>query len=336
LSKKISEEIIRSLVEEEIFLRGNISFNGFVGDYKNKTTKLNLHCHVCDKSWSSTQTNTFLEKRTGCPKCAVATTKRKLSAKKDWLKENRLSPEGNLQSICKEDGKFVFYRCSECSQDKELFPNLFRLHKSDWLEGKQPCRCGSFTRWTRDQYEILCERRSEELDNGYTFLGFTGKWEGCDTKVVLSCCDHGLWGRQSIEKFLSKQPRNCPSCSRESGGFGLYKNRVLEEDTLYLLLFKDNDNKIQPFCKLGRSFDVLNRIKCIENEVKKFYKIIIVGVLKDLHITIFEIEKDIHKQLKMYHTKPEIPFGGSQLECFELSALNTKIVNKYFNLHSLV
>lgn len=38
-----------------------------------------------------------------------------------------------------------------------------------------------------------------------TFDGFVGEWLGCDTKIQLTCSNHGIWNTCSIDNFVNKK-----------------------------------------------------------------------------------------------------------------------------------
>lgn len=112
----------------------------------------------------------------------------------------------------KGSSKLYILKCTNCSQDSELFgQGYFRSIKSSLVNlGQVPCGCSKSPRFSEKQYEVLCSRRAREL--GYDFLGFIGEWKAHKTKIRMSCAEHGEWGSCSINGLVSKGS-GCPSCN---------------------------------------------------------------------------------------------------------------------------
>lgn len=110
--------------------------------------------------------------------------------------------------------KLYVVLCNVCSNDEELFGGGYFLSSRRHLEeGVYPCGCSKCTRWTKEQYYILCKRKAVEL--GYTFIGYTGEWCGFKTKLKLECSKHGIWETTNINSFLSKGS-GCSLCKSEA------------------------------------------------------------------------------------------------------------------------
>jgi hypothetical protein len=107
--------------------------------------------------------------------------------------------------------KLYILKCNKCSQDSELFGDgYFKKTKGSILNLKViPCGCARNPRWSKNQYEILCSRKAEEL--GYKFIGFGDKWEGSFTKIRMLCEEHGEWCSGRLSSLLNDQ-RGCPGC----------------------------------------------------------------------------------------------------------------------------
>lgn len=109
--------------------------------------------------------------------------------------------------------KYYIVKCSKCSSDSELFNGgYFKSDKAGLIRGSTPCGCGKGVQWSKEQYTVLCQRKSKEL--GYKFLGFNGEWKGTYTKIRMLCESHGEWGSGVITHLLSKGV-GCPSCMTE-------------------------------------------------------------------------------------------------------------------------
>lgn len=124
------------------------------------------------------------------------------------------SPDGKLEVIGFADkngknGRKLFkVTCTECSKDKELFPDgYFVSTKYDLKDGKRPCGCSSNPRWEDWQYLIKATR----IGNGrFIVHGFAEKFAGAHTKLNLECIhDHHKW-RSGINNTMNG--RGCPVC----------------------------------------------------------------------------------------------------------------------------
>ena len=137
----------------------------------------------------------------------------------EWsLKRLTFGTEGQLQVVGwngkRKTHKFYILKCSKCSQDNELFgEGLFRSNKHNLINGKVPCGCSERISWTREQYNILCSRKADEL--GYKFLGFAAEWKDNKTNIVMFCEKHGEWHTGNIA-MLVHTGSGCPECRKGS------------------------------------------------------------------------------------------------------------------------
>ena len=123
--------------------------------------------------------------------------------------------EGQLEVIGwsgkRRANKYYILKCNKCSEDEELFgEGYFKRVKQDITDGKVPCGCSKSTKWSREQYSVLCTRKAEQL--GYKFLGFVGEWKGAFTKIKLLCEKHGGWDSAIISTLIHKDV-GCKSCA---------------------------------------------------------------------------------------------------------------------------
>lgn len=103
--------------------------------------------------------------------------------------------------------------CSRCSVDTELFPTL-EATKANMDKGSFPCECGGSPKWTENQYLVRIDRLSKI--KGLNFKGFSGKYKGNKTKLILNCDIHGDWNTTSISHFLGDN-RGCKLCHGGGG-----------------------------------------------------------------------------------------------------------------------
>lgn len=138
----------------------------------------------------------------------------------EWsLTTPRFGNEGQLQVIGwsgkrkNRSDKFYILTCNRCSQDNDLFGDgYFKSSKCHLINGKVPCGCARGTRWSQDQFNVLCSRKAKEL--GYTFLGFEGEWRGINTKIKMLCEKHGEWNTGTIDPLVNRC-YGCPSCAHD-------------------------------------------------------------------------------------------------------------------------
>lgn len=109
--------------------------------------------------------------------------------------------------------KYYLVQCSVCSQDTELFGEaLYKITKGNLLKGRMPCGCSKRTKWSREQFAVLCSRKAKEL--GHTFIDFTGEWKGQDTKIKMLCEKHGEWSSGVINSLINNNT-SCPGCKSD-------------------------------------------------------------------------------------------------------------------------
>lgn len=102
------------------------------------------------------------------------------------------SPDGRLEviGIAGKQGTNTTFKvtCTECSKDKELFPDgYFISTKGDLIKSKKPCRCSKFN-WEYWQFLVLAKRSA-----GSRFIvhGFSEEFHGQKTKLNLECLKDG-------------------------------------------------------------------------------------------------------------------------------------------------
>lgn len=106
--------------------------------------------------------------------------------------------------------------CSDCHEDRELFPDLIETSKSELNRGGAPCGCAPVHRYQRFQYEILAERHAKK--KGLSFLGFVDPYTGSSSKCKLSCKKHGEWSSTTFVALA--RDCGCPTCSLKKNSDG--------------------------------------------------------------------------------------------------------------------
>lgn len=101
--------------------------------------------------------------------------------------------------------------CTECSDDKELFPQgYFSCLKSRLIRGSKPCGCSKKPKWTQEQFLILARREGRK--KGFIVHGFSEEFHGNTTKLNLECIKDGNKWIASITSITNKK-YGCPKCS---------------------------------------------------------------------------------------------------------------------------
>lgn len=138
----------------------------------------------------------------------------------DWsLSKPSFGDEGQLEVVGwsgrgNSHAKYYILKCNNCSQDVELFgEGYFKSAKSALKRGSSPCGCSKKPEWSKEQYSIICSRKTTE--RGYTFLGFEGGWNGHRTLIKQSCEKHGEWSSTTISMLLDRG-YGCKHCQAES------------------------------------------------------------------------------------------------------------------------
>lgn len=108
------------------------------------------------------------------------------------------------------DGRKLFkVVCTECSKDRELFPDgYFISHKSSLVKGSLPCGCALNPKWKDWQYPILARRSAK---GRFIVHGFAEEFRGKNTKLSLECLKDGHKWTASIDSVINAG-HGCPKC----------------------------------------------------------------------------------------------------------------------------
>ena len=128
-----------------------------------------------------------------------------------------VSEDGKLEVIGiagKDKWRITLFKviCTECSKDKELFPDgYFISTKSNLVNnGNKPCGCSKKPEWEDWQYLILARRAGEK--KGFVVHGFAEEFHGQHTKLNLECIKDGHKWTASINSVINTG-RGCPKCA---------------------------------------------------------------------------------------------------------------------------
>lgn len=126
------------------------------------------------------------------------------------------SPDGKLEVIgIIEKSKHTTFKvtCTECSKDKELFPDgYFVSTKGNLVKGKKPCGCGRHPRWEGWQFLILAHRAAK---GRFIVHGFAEEFHGKNTKLNLECTKDSHKWTASISSVINGG-YGCLKCGLQS------------------------------------------------------------------------------------------------------------------------
>ncbi len=312
-----------------------VTLLGFKDDiYKGTTTHVKLRCDVHSYVWDTTEARAVAKKDYdggGCKLCKSEKLKSIVDSKTDAIIKDLETNHGFLEGtvfwrsdrVTTGNARNYFeYTCPKCSNDeyvkRGLCSGVFQIFIGSLKAGAKSCRCSVGYRWSLPQKEFNLSRCLEK--DPIIFSSWNSE---SSERVNLNCKDCKTEWSPLYYNVLSGGNR-CPKCSKDRSYWGLYKDRLEEEDNLYLFrLLSDTED----FYKVGRSFNVNTRVK----DINTYYKTECIATYKDIHSNIFYKEKATHKILSEYSYIPSTPFGGFT-ECFSKEILTHPEIISTFNL----
>lgn len=309
---------VRRVCEEKGY-----AFKGWNGKWRGKETKLILYNPVTYNEWDTTKIQHFLNSGVGDPLEGYEKTKQ--SVRKDeqhhivTFKSNPVfSEQGYIFEKIKRKDKnghetYWEYTCPVCSEDeytvKGLCTGKFQSHMGNLRVGKLSCRCVTNFKWTKEQREYQINKIFDH-EGGY-FNGWVESYKNSRSKLKWLCKNNHVC-KTSVGDFLSG--RRCDTCSLLNNNFGYYKDRVNEQDHLYILTSN------LPYFKIGRSFDPVRRLSENQSRLNKYYgkgkyKFKQTHLLMADHSTIYNLEQLlVGFEIGMYDKdRPENTYGSSEL-----------------------
>lgn len=297
------------------------------------------YCGKHDFTWDTTHAKSLLDgamQTSGCKHChkelmlminnkkdihhiqQFLDTQNFLDGTRFWRNNDKLTKCGARN--------YFNYTCPVCSNDEYvkagLCSGVFTSFIGHLKAGRKSCRCSIGFRWTQEQKTFRVGKLIEESN-----IHVSG-WVDKDT-LELTCSNcHTDWC-PSYNNVVFNGNR-CPVCSTPQCELGFYPERFDWEDHLYLLEFKNGDEK---FCKVGRAFSMKSRLR----EYPKHYAIDVLSSVVDTHTEVYATEQTLIKILRKegHHYRPTLGFGGSARECFTLDILNHPEIISTFNLKPL-
>lgn len=281
------------LIEDRITIISNIAqsnnliFNGFVGNvYKNQHTLLKL---VCTKhgEWSSTSFKSFVKLGTRCPYCSGVGKYTKEIAENQILSKLN-STKSTLKFLGFNNWSNKNTKMNKCIFLCEKGHTWNTCTITDFVN-KLNSNCGICSGGVKlnpkdEENEI--KRILLEQNSKITFKKFE-TWQGCNTKIVFMCNEHGEWNSTSINSFKS-QLVNCPRCcvygynKNKSGYF--YIQKLTNEDKIYY------------------KFGITNNDVVIRMNQQKMHSIFSHEIILSLYFENGEIPFLIEREIKKYIT----------------------------------
>ena len=220
-------------------------------------------------------------------------------------------------------GRFIVHGFAEEFHGKKTKLNLECLKDGyKWITsidgiinmGSGCPKCAGNIKPTEQEALQKCINICKEMD--YDVIGFMNGYKNACSSFEYNCKIHG---KQSVRyhNFVNIGTR-CMGCwkdkQRDNGnGNGYHPERKDEQDFLYVL---NLDNK---FIKIGRSFDVNDRIRNIKTPSRSGIKNIIkLRIFTATHHEVYYYEQDLLETLRNMGFQYRVPWTN---ECFENECL---------------
>lgn len=282
-------------------------FLGFIGTWKGNGTKLKLKCLIDGNIWDTTSIRNFFAGK-GCSECGKESNKAR-SRKSDSFHINTFMITGKFmkgstfvrnteRKTTKESLSYWDYTCPICSVDEYVEAGVcvgvFTASLVNLKRGGVPCRCAPNYLWTQEQREYQISRIGRE--EGITDLTWEdGGYVTNKSRFKWTCPEGHTNNSISVNNFL--RGRRCKRCTintQKAAGIvnGYYPERIKEQDFLYIISF---DTK---YIKVGRSFDIQQRLKGLVNDSGvPLDKLEVLGTYTANHQEIYNIEQELHEEL---------------------------------------
>jgi len=189
----------------------NYTFCGFVNDkYENNKSKLVLQCNKDSYKWQPTYTS-FIDNKTGCPKCYGKIKKSKDEMMLDIL--NTCSKKGYrfIEFMGKElNSKSKF--SVQCLKDYHIWQPSY----NNFIIKNSGCPvCGdTLMRTEESAMEIIIKTCNNK---NYTFDGFVGNYySGAKVKLNLKCNHCNCEWMPAYYNFIHNNS-GCPNCRKSKG-----------------------------------------------------------------------------------------------------------------------
>lgn len=309
-------------VTTESFIQKAIEVHGDRYDYSqtvyiSSKEKVSI---ICKEHGVFEQTHLSHLARSGCPKCAL---EKKQQQGKDRVAKakSEFIQKANLVHNNKYDYSLVNYTGNSnkvtiiCSTH-----GPFNMQPNNHLSGQQGCpACSGKVRYTTETFITKAKTIHEEKFD-YSKVDYKGIF----TKIELICREHGSFWMTPDNHINGKN--GCPVCANivrsENAGWTRtsFKEKCDKNNNgLGILYVLECFNDTERFYKIGITSLSIKKRYASTRDLPYAYSVVkeIVGD----GAYIYDLEKELHKEHKVYKYTPSIQFKGNT-ECF--STLVTK------------
>ena len=148
-------------------------------------------------------------------------------------------------------------------------------------------------------------------------------YKGSDEKVTIICPQHGEFEQSAYHHLRG---HGCPTCKKERVGWNRSSWKEQGENSKdfdgFKLYVVKLTSETETFLKVGITFKKLNK-----RMYKSPYEWVEVLTIEGSAEYIYDLENEIHREIKDYRYTPQIEFKG-QTECFSMEALE-EILEKF-------
>ena len=307
---------------EDVSKRNGYIFKGLIEDYRNSSSKIKFECPLHGDQIMSY--SNYVNHGQKCPYCM------------NKKKEPYVFIKDIIKRCEKDNYKFVGFMGgykTNISKISYLCPEhgIQTQRYSNFMQGAGCNYCAIRIRGPKrtDEQEALDKCAAICETEGYEPLGFVDGYKNAHkTRFEYKCPTHG---KQNISytSFVNQGSR-CKICYKDKQKIlgnrnGYYPDRKDEVDYLYILNFNGE------FIKVGRSFDVDERMKGLRTEskvpIKKIHKL---RIFTATHQEIYNLEQELHSELRERNFQHYVDWST---ECFENSCLF--ILNKLLDNYGL-
>lgn len=301
---------------------GNLKVVGIAtkDEVKSRSTMFKIECKICSEDLELFPNKYFYARKehllNGVKPCGCSKNPR-WDAKQNITRVARILEKKNIKVIGYTCGFKNAHSKIDCVCDKG---HKISISINNVINGKGHC-CKCTGKYIPTEQEALerCSTICTYL--GYTPIGFVNGYIGTkNTKFQFHCKEHG---KQVISyQGITSSKRGCKVCAlnkrdltkRQSGiGYGYHPERKDEQDFLYVL---NLDNR---FVKVGRSFDVNDRIRNIKTPSRSGIKNIIkLRIFTATHHEVYYYEQELLEALRSMGFQHYVPWTN---ECFENECL---------------
>lgn len=296
---------------------GNLKVVGVFGKNKSGAKLYKVTCKICSQDPELFPLGYFIAQKSDLLKPSIPCG---CAEKVRWTKEQYLlktKREAEKNNIIihgfAEDYKGVKTRVRcECAIDGYIWTSP--MNKILTSRGCIKCKYKDHGKLLRTP-ELIAFNKCETIciEMNYDPIGFVDGYKGANkTRFEYICLKHGLQN-VSYNGFVNNGTR-CKSCAIDASGFyGRYPERDEEQDYLYVLNFNDK------FIKVGRSFDVNERINNGLKRESKIDEIHKLRIYTATHKEIFDLEQELLDELRKRGFQYSLNWTN---ECFDKDCIH--------------